>query len=1041
MINQDVFRFCSLRGIQKSKKQESTFFSDQETALTVILHSISDLDDEKVISACDEYTKTASYTLEPNQPYDLIQDMLELSTIGEAKQKFIDVTGENLDSYIESDTFKQIREKQWDTYYSTIKLYELRGNLSKIREILLVSNYLSWVANLDDDQENMDVDRLNNYRLECPIVFYPTTSQNGSEGSENLVMQYTQRNEDDLNKIQRLTELAHLIQFKNESKAASIEIEVENEEIVDEEQNVIVNRQQIKTADPWIYDDKEISEFESELIDELKSLPAYKDKGDIIDIVEGARNQAIFIADRIIEQTPAAPLTQLLASDQRLRNVLKMTGFDIMPNPKEVPGGKYVIGILPIPTLPSVSIGDLFIVRQRLRGYQLGEIAHIQNVLATEAYRREHARLEETEDTLLTDFQQTTETENHLETTDRFELTREVKKSIDARRKRSAGFSISASYGPVSATARTDSSSENAVQESLQTSEHYAKEIVSETIERISTSVRETRTQRVLERYEEKNEHSFDNSSGSENVTGIYRWVEKKYENILVNYGKRLMIEFVIPEPAAFYLASRASAPDGLEIQKPQRPTYRGRPLRPSDLTAYNYQYIATPYRVQNIESYPVSQKAVAATISKLVNSSGNAPFSEKQTLTLDDGYRVSSWRGSTEGIRRGGFTLNIILAGQMWHLAKIVGKTGSFDLSATGSLMAVQANLSVTQEITDEKRRAWQDSTYGKIMAAYDAQLTDYNNAVSAFESEEQQEITSRPEATIAEIEVNEVKKGAIRALSEEFRKIKVNGKWLYDIRFDAMKDNGGFGYPEFDTDEAMSEAQIVKFFEQAFEWDNMTYFHYPYFWARKEKWIEMSIRQDDNKQFERFLRAGATRVVVPVLPAHAKNALHFIKTKEIWQGDDPPVLGDDDFVSVADEIEAQTNYNPPEKLPRCGEKVDPPCIVRTWESTLPTSLISLQEGTRLPSFDGAQASVDIEEILDKKAEKIGNDLSWRSSIVDLLKVIGLDSSLSARRELAIELGYDPDKANNGPTRPMNIWLHARVLDILIEHVGEWPK
>lgn len=70
----------------------------------------------------------------------------------------------------------------------------------------------------------------------------------------------------------------------------------------------------------------------------------------------------------------------------------------------------------------------------------------------------------------------------------------------------------------------------------------------------------------------------------------------------------------------------------------------------------------------------------------------------------------------------------------------------------------------------------------------------------------------------------------------------------------------------------------------------------------------------------------------------------------------------------------------------------------------------------------------VDPEAALEKIAASKGNpDLNWRTSIVDLMKLIGMDSSLDNRKELATELGYTGEK--NGSAE-MNLWLHQKVMD-----------
>ncbi|MBB4233506.1 DUF3597 domain-containing protein [Rhizobium esperanzae] len=81
--------------------------------------------------------------------------------------------------------------------------------------------------------------------------------------------------------------------------------------------------------------------------------------------------------------------------------------------------------------------------------------------------------------------------------------------------------------------------------------------------------------------------------------------------------------------------------------------------------------------------------------------------------------------------------------------------------------------------------------------------------------------------------------------------------------------------------------------------------------------------------------------------------------------------------------------------------------------------------------------ASVDIVPILDAAVKKSGQKLDWRHSIVDLMKAVGMDASLSERKELAAELGYNGD---SGDSAKMNMWLHKALMKRLSENGGKVP-
>jgi 3-oxoacyl-ACP reductase-like protein len=84
------------------------------------------------------------------------------------------------------------------------------------------------------------------------------------------------------------------------------------------------------------------------------------------------------------------------------------------------------------------------------------------------------------------------------------------------------------------------------------------------------------------------------------------------------------------------------------------------------------------------------------------------------------------------------------------------------------------------------------------------------------------------------------------------------------------------------------------------------------------------------------------------------------------------------------------------------------------------------------------AQQQVDVEEVLIQIAREKGNpDLNYKTSIVDLMKLLGMDSSLDNRKELATELGYTGEKDGSAE---MNIWLHKEVMRQLAQHGGKVP-
>ena len=117
-----------------------------------------------------------------------------------------------------------------------------------------------------------------------------------------------------------------------------------------------------------------------------------------------------------------------------------------------------------------------------------------------------------------------------------------------------------------------------------------------------------------------------------------------------------------------------------------------------------------------------------------------------------------------------------------------------------------------------------------------------------------------------------------------------------------------------------------------------------------------------------------------------------------------------------------------------------DKPTTKPTGQPTPTTSAASHPGATTPAATAGAPRpvqTVDVDKVLADMAARNGQDLNWRTSIVDLLKLLDLDSSLQSRRELADELGYKGDKED---TATMNVWLIDAVTEALAQNGGRVP-
>jgi hypothetical protein len=118
---------------------------------------------------------------------------------------------------------------------------------------------------------------------------------------------------------------------------------------------------------------------------------------------------------------------------------------------------------------------------------------------------------------------------------------------------------------------------------------------------------------------------------------------------------------------------------------------------------------------------------------------------------------------------------------------------------------------------------------------------------------------------------------------------------------------------------------------------------------------------------------------------------------------------------------------------LEKLGLKHQAPQAAPPAKASYPTS------GAPVPPKQAPMAPVDVVGKLEGLAAKNPQKLNWKVSIVDLLKLLGLDSSQEARKEMATELGCPADKMADSAA--MNTWLHKTVLQKLAANGGNIPK
>jgi len=607
-----------------------------------------------------------------------------------------------------------------------------------------------------------------------------------------------------------------------------------------------------------------------------------------------------------------------------------------------------------------VGFGEYNTVRQTLLRYEAGEIAHIENVLRGEYKERVHRRLRRLEEEVTYEEERKTTMEKDLQSTDRFELKREASETIKEEHKADAGVTVKYDGPTVDVEAKAGYNYTHAREEAKKTSVSYARDVTEKSLSRLEEKVREVRIQKTIEEFEETNTHGIDNKEKTDHAVGIYRWVDKIYESQVIGYGERLFFDFVIPEPAAFYLyALTHGATTDLEEPVPPMVDENGepcgednpnaRPLRPDDINSDNYQGWLSYYQATGINPYPeivkIFSKSWKAEEWKSQPEGNATKFELSEVLDLEDDYKAESAYVLLNFPKTSGMCLvqsNMVARVAIgrkianltncvalvsypdhneydyWFKAEIdsLDEEGSIPFSAvfvTEDQSHVYDPIDfknigpLTLEIkcvsSFDKRKSWQLETYDAIVQAYLREKAEYEEKSAVAAIQEGISISGRNPALNREIEETELKRWALSMITGQHFEL-----------FNAMQTDRQ-GYPGINFSEADAEGSYIQFFEQAFEWPLITYLFYPYFWGKRNAtweggptWIDkISGIQDVDPLFEKFLKAGAARVTVPVRPGFEDAVMNYISTAEIWSGGEKPTIDDPLYVSIVEEIQQQ--------------------------------------------------------------------------------------------------------------------------------------
>ncbi len=608
-----------------------------------------------------------------------------------------------------------------------------------------------------------------------------------------------------------------------------------------------------------------------------------------------------------------------------------------------------------------VSVGELHLIEEVSYTYDMADIAYVENVMQSEHRSRLHEirTKEETEDYSETETSETSV--NELKTTEQFEIEEAMNKASSSAQSASVGTQFTASYGPVSASGQASASASASQSEAQSRASNYAKEIIERTVNEVSKNVKSSRRFTSNITVIERNRHGFDNRLGTGHVVGVYRYLNRKAELNTVNYGRRLMLEFIVPEPATSMIHTLAdTTPPGVALDPPKPFEFsEGIALRPDHIMPDNYEQFMDMYEVRDLPPPPAAYMKIPSSFTvqavdkteynadDFANKENNPDHEEakigrdagKVSINIPDGYHLTKLQMSVafsarqdgspptlsrEWVRvacdRSVKTIrNYPGTGDREEIAELspTKHEGSIDVAWAATVRyGIAVSLSAECALTDSGLKAWQIAIWQELHTAYLAEKRAFDSQLAYVQSTQSKFEDSPLMNRLTE--ARELKRSVVSMLTEQ--------------------DFGMFGSIDpqsphtINHDEAFIEGEYIRFFEDCFEWDNLVYEFYDYTWAGNGRWSELLGRTSNDVLHEKFLQSGAARVIVPAKPGYEIALLNFLENGTIWTGEHEPNLDSN-----------HTLYK--EVLDMIAEPRDlDTTVIGTEFVTLPTNLVILQ-------------------------------------------------------------------------------------------------
>ena len=593
-----------------------------------------------------------------------------------------------------------------------------------------------------------------------------------------------------------------------------------------------------------------------------------------------------------------------------------------------------------------IGIADYKKVVAHICCYDAGEVSHIENIMAREMRSKSTTRERIEEITQTSETSQERESLTDTTTSERFEMQSEVSKILQEQKQFDAHANLKGTYGIVSFDTGANYATNTSKEESNRQAVTQAKDITQRASERIVTKMRNEVVRKTTERFKEENDHVFDNRLGDKHVAGVYRFINAIYKNQVHNYGKRMMYEFMIPQPSKLHrlglLELKSNATNSTIIEKPIDPRSLGLNSA-DDINRFNYKTFASAYGA-SVTAFSDYEIYVGKTFDHYTKE-GDVGETKTGSIPIPNGYVSQKAHIYYTGLAAGGGWLwprgifatignqaQVVLPqpmqdfGQYFFSIKQFSNDIPVAISITNMHLAT-VNFTVLCSLSTEKYETQQQDIYASIIKAYEDKLAVYNASLAQNDTS----FGTNP-GFYRQIEQLGMRKNCISYLMDEVKM----GQGFYT--------GTTLGNYALQQTQAMDNyASHAKFMEQAFEWNLLSYNFYPFYWGKRTDWPSLYQFECNDPLFRSFMQAGMARVVVTVKPGFENAVMHYMATGQIWNGGQVPVLDNPLYLSIVDELKEQEYV-----------------VEETWETVVPTSLVALQSSGVAINAEGLPCGTD---------------------------------------------------------------------------------